>query len=684
MLTQIAASSVGGGVNIPSVAPMLPIFVAVVVAAIGLLIFWSNTDRMVNRVVFTCSVHIGIWLTLLYLTAPPNGLFWLRWACSVSAFVPFHFWIVKESIVTNLAGSIGHWIGRSWGWILITTVIAIIPFTEFFMPSFSSAANRAKGPGYYAYMVVVLTLYAYIFFDAVRSIKTLIGGRKLELQVWLMGGCAMTLTVLGLMALNAVTHDRTYIRLQPVVVLMFYAGTMLAITTYRIFDARQILLVAIEKFTLVAVVAATAYFLDLVLQLLLAEPFAFIATTAIALWWAATFSGWLDRLFKFYPQATTARQAAFEVARRESRVENLERAFLGVLKGWGQSDHALMLSGDKEVLRNTAGTEISHDSVALKALRQLRWATPERLAREKSTPDREALSKFLGQHDLGVVVISEGPTMGALVGVGVTASRRPFTYPQVAQLMELGSIIESALERAHFSVKAQHAEQLATVGLLGASLAHEIRNPLVSIKTFVQLLPTHHQDPVFREKFFRLISDEVSRIDQLTEQLLDLASPRAYLAEDIELHPVLRASLDLVAAKASHRSIQFITDFQAAPDRAFTDASAAKQVILNLCFNAIQAVEPCPESERWVKIATRNMPAGIEMAVTDNGPGITAEIRPRLFQPFQTTKSTGFGLGLAICSDILANLNASITVDEPQPGCGATFRVTFPCQPLSS
>ncbi len=106
--------------------------------------------------------------------------------------------------------------------------------------------------------------------------------------------------------------------------------------------------------------------------------------------------------------------------------------------------------------------------------------------------------------------------------------------------------------------------------------------------------------------------------------------------------------------------------------------------MLNLCFNAIQAVETQEAVDRWVKIATRNTPAGIEMAVADSGPGIAPEIRPRLFQPFQTTKSSGFGLGLAICSDILANLNASISVDPPEPGRGATFRVTFPCQPLSS
>ncbi|HEY1110146.1 MAG TPA: ATP-binding protein, partial [Opitutaceae bacterium] len=448
--------------------------------------------------------------------------------------------------------------------------------------------------------------------------------------------------------------------------------------------ARQILLVGLQKSVLVAVVAAGAFGAYTVLEWVLSETLAVFATTAIGLWWAAFVSGPLDRLLQFYPEAKVARQAAFTAAQRENRAENLERAFLSVLKGWGQSESALILSGRRENLVGQ-GLAIRAGDPAISSLRQLQWATPERLARERHTPDREALLRLMEEHKLGVVVIAEGPSLTVVSGVGVGASRRPFTYPQVTQLMELASIMESALERAHFSAKVQHTEQLATVGLLGASLAHEIRNPLVSIKTFVQLLPTHHQDPRFREKFFKLIGDEVGRIDQLTEQLLDLASPRTYEAKQIELHPLLRSSLDLVAAKAAHRNVRFMTEFEATPDAAFTDASAAKQVMLNLCFNAIQAVEMQDEThERWVKIVTRNTPTGIEMAVADSGPGISPEIRPRLFQPFQTTKSTGFGLGLAICSDILANLNASISVDPPAPGCGATFRVTFPCQPLSS
>ena len=534
------------------------------------------------------------------------------------------------------------------------------------------------GLGYYSYIAMELGLYAYLFADTIQSIRRLSGVQRIELQTWLLGGSSIAGTVLALMALSAATHDSRYIRLQPLIILFFFTTTALAISMYRIFDARQIVLVGSQKLLLVATVTVVVFALNHLLDVVLPEPFAFVTATAVALWLASALNEWLDRIFHFYPQASAARQAAFEAARTDVRLESLEGAFLAVLKGWGQSANALVLHGTKDSLRG-GGLDLAGDSAVAKAMRQLRWATPERLARERPTPDRQAVGQFLKEQSLGVLVIGEGPSLTALVGVGVMASRRPFTYPQVTQLMELASIIESALERAVFAAKAQHAEQLATVGLLGASLAHEIRNPLVTIKTFVQLLPQHHQDPAFREKFFRLISGEVSRIDRLTEQLLDLASPRAYVAENLDLHPVLRASLDLVAAKATDKHIQFITDFKAVPDRAVTDASAARQVMLNLCFNAIQALESCA-SERWIRVSTRNVGAGIEMAVSDSGPGIAPEIRPRLFQPFQTTKSSGFGLGLAICNDILTNLNATISVDPAVPDRGATFRVTFPCQ----
>lgn len=651
---------------------------AIAATCVGFAAFWSNPRRGMNRAFFSGSLHVSIWLiSLNFALRVENGLPWLRLSCAIGGLMPLHILIVQETISARLSSSAKLWLRVHKAWIAISLFLLVVPLTALFIPANSTGEHRIHGLGYYAYVISNVALYIYLVRDALRSLRSLQGVRRLELQVWLGGGCVIGITIFTLMVLTGVTRDPSFIKVQPLILLVFYSLTAFAITTHRIFDARQILLIALEKLVLVIAIALAAYSLDLGFGSILPEPFGFVATTAISLWLAVSLNTWLNRIFRFYPEATAARQAAFAVARRETGVDSLEKAFAEILKGWGHTERALIVSGGKGMLKG-GGLELEEDSPVLSALRQLRWATPERLMRERSSPERQALAALLEQQGLGALVIGEGPTLTALVGVGTVASRRPFTYPQITQLIELASIIESALERAHFSVKAQHAEQLATVGLLGASLAHEIRNPLVTIKTFVQLLPKHYQDQVFRDKFFTLIGDEVTRIDRLTEQLLDLASPRAYSAESMELHPVLRDSLELVTAKAADKQIAFLTELGASPDRVITDASAVKQVLLNLCFNAIQAVEK-QTGDRWVKVVTRNVPTGLEMTVADSGPGISDDIRPRLFQPFQSTKSSGFGLGLAICRDILAGLDATITVDPKVSGCGASFRVVFPC-----
>ncbi len=669
----------------PSIETLAQSVTPAFVVVVGLLIFWANPKRGVNRSVSTVSLAVAAWLACSHfaVASESNGLVWLKLTYAAGGLVPLTLWRVKRSILAP-EGTTGERASpMDWAWYLGTCALVVVPFLEIFIPAHSTEENRIRGWGYNAYYAGLLVGYGWILRGALTKMKVLQGARKLELQLWLCGGCVVAVTIYLLIGLSVITGNPLFRDLKPLTVLIFYAGTGFAITTHRIFDARQILLVGLEKVALFCAVAATIYLTQWVFGRFVSGIPLTLAVSLVAVWASLRFNEWLDHRFDFFPKGITARQAALVAAQRESRIETLEASFHSVLKGWGQTDKVMILTGSKGALSG-GGIEVSADEGLLGTMRVLRWATPERLARERGTPERAAVARFLAAHQLGVLVIGEGPSLTALIGVGVTASRIPFTYPQVTQLLELASIMESALERAHFSQKVQHTEQLATVGLLGASLAHEIRNPLVSIKTFVQLLPTHHQDPRFREKFFKLIGDEVTRIDQLTEQLLDLASPRTYEAKLIELHPLLRSSLDLVAAKASHRNVRFLTEFEASPDAAFTDASAAKQVMLNLCFNAIQAVETHAGAERWVKIATRNTPGGIEMAVADSGPGIAPEIRPKLFQPFQTTKSSGFGLGLAICSDILSNLHASISVDPPEPGHGATFRVTFPCQPLSS
>ena len=657
---------------------------AAAAVCVGLAALWSNPARNVNRGFFAASLHVALWLACVQIAvARGEHVFWIRIASAIGAFLVVHMWVLKEACA-NEADFWRNTRGRLPFWLMPAAVLAGMCFTPWYIVLDPVAGRLQFGPLYFVFVVCVVALFGALFRETLRQIRNRSGLSRLELQIVLLGGTSTALAVVVLMALRGLLGVTWPIDVQPLLVLAFYSGTVIAITTHRVLDARQIVRVVLQRSALVLAVSVVAFALGTAFRSLeVPMPVALLATVAAVLWSGHVAKGWLDRVFEFYPQAPAVRHAAFAAARRVNRVESLETAFEAILRGWGHSDSAVIIHGTKERLKGS-GIELESGCAAVQAMRELRWATPERLARQRRTPERDELAAFLKAHALTALVISEGATLDALVGIGPTASRRPFTYPQITQLTELASIIGSALDRAHFSTKAQHAEQLATAGLLGASMAHEIRNPLVTIKTFVQLLPTHYQDPAFREKFFRLIAEEVNRIDRLTEQLLDLASPRTYAPSEIELHPVLRSTIELVAPKAAKKNVQLVTDFAATPDAVHTDPAAAKQVMLNLCFNALQALETKSDGQRCVWVATRNTRKGVEVAVSDTGAGIAPDMLPRLFKPFQTTKSSGFGLGLAICSDILTNLNATISVDPPVPGKGATFRVNFPCQPSSS
>lgn len=661
------------------------LFASMVVAGVGALLWWANPRRNVNRAVFTTSSVVAAWLLSRHLRVhvDENKLFWVKGSYSLGALVPFTLWLVKEAIEGTLKIRSGSWFLKNYFWFGSVCALAILPYTEIFIPSHSSESERIRGVGVIYYYAGVVALYAYLLFQSVKSVRRQTGAKRIELQVWLCGGSVVGGIIYGLIGIGKVTTNAIYGKSLPIAVLLFYAGTAYAITSHRLFDARQLFLLGARRLIIIILAVLLTLIISRSIGEILSEEMMVIVAVIIALLIGSLVGGWLDKKFNFLAKGEMARQATLAAAQRETRVENLAIVFRELLKGWGHTDQVAIFSGARGQLLDRDLRLEARDSV-YSAMKILRWATPERIARERTSEARQEVAKFLAEYGFGLLVVQEGAALCTMVGVGIGASRRPYTYPEVTQMLEIVAIMHGAFERAHFSAKAQHAEQLATVGVLGASLAHEIRNPLVSIKTFVQLLPSHYQDPAFREKFFRLISDEVARMDQLTEQLLDLSAPRAYSAQELSLHPLLVSSVELVAAKASHRHVELITDFRASPDRAFTDAGAAKQVVLNLCFNAIQAVDGSDRPERWVRISTRNLPEGIEMAVADSGPGIAPEIRPKLFQPFQTTKSTGFGLGLAVCSDILTNLAASISVDPPADGQGATFRVIFPCQRLLS
>src|SRR5687767_1550641 len=245
-------------------------FAAVVVVGIGFLLFWGNPKRKVNRAVFASSITAAGWLVCnhLAMSQPEHGLFWLRWTSASGALAPFTLWLVKESILGTFRFRDRTWIQKNSFWFVSAAVLFALPFTEFFIPSSSSEEERVRGFGYWLSYIGQISLYVRLFWDSLSLLRSLSGTRKLEIQIWLCGACIVGTSVFILIGLEKITHDSVYTQLKPVVVLVFYAATAYAITSYRVFDARQIMLVGIEKIVLILFATAIAYAVNYIFGLI--------------------------------------------------------------------------------------------------------------------------------------------------------------------------------------------------------------------------------------------------------------------------------------------------------------------------------------------------------------------------------------------------------------------------------
>lgn len=214
-------------------------------------------------------------------------------------------------------------------------------------------------------------------------------------------------------------------------------------------------------------------------------------------------------------------------------------------------------------------------------------------------------------------------------------------------------------------------ERLATVGRLAAGVAHEIGNPLTAVLGYVELLradlpPGPPADLIDR------VGRETERIQRIVRDLVDYARPVKERVEPVSLAEVTAAALDLTAPQPRFRSVEVERALPADLPPAAASAPRLVQVLLNLLINAADA------GATRVRIAARASGGRVTLEVADDGPGVSEQIRPRLFEPFTTTKEpgAGTGLGLAVCRSIVGAFAGTIDLAETEKG--ATFVVTLP------
>jgi nitrogen-specific signal transduction histidine kinase len=226
-------------------------------------------------------------------------------------------------------------------------------------------------------------------------------------------------------------------------------------------------------------------------------------------------------------------------------------------------------------------------------------------------------------------------------------------------------------------------DRLHSVGTLSASMAHEVRNAFVAVKTFVDLLLEQNKNADLAD----IVRLEMSRIDTILGQMRKFAAPMQPNFSEVRLNFVMDKSLTLVQHLLEEKKIKVTRSLAASHDLLKGDPDQLEQAFINLLFNALDAMKPHGK----LAVSTEMLAAGtkvggltqtknrplVRVAIHDNGAGISPENMDRLFEPFFTTKSDGTGLGLAITRRIIHEHHGAITV-QSEPHKGTTFNLFLP------
>ncbi|HEY5932491.1 MAG TPA: ATP-binding protein [Nitrospira sp.] len=230
----------------------------------------------------------------------------------------------------------------------------------------------------------------------------------------------------------------------------------------------------------------------------------------------------------------------------------------------------------------------------------------------------------------------------------------------------------------------RRTDRLRSLETIAAGFAHEIRNPLTSIKTFIQLAPERKDDRHFIGEFSRIVLDDVNRIERLIQEILDYARYMEPQLTDEDLNEIVLSCLFFIQVKADSRGIKIEKELAPGLPRGMVDRQQIKQVLLNLLLNAMDAIG---ETTGMLRVRTARIQKAdgevwTQIVVEDTGHGISAENLDHIFDPFFTTKhastvNEGTGLGLTIAHQIVREHRGEIQVQSTE-GIGTTFRINLP------
>lgn len=233
------------------------------------------------------------------------------------------------------------------------------------------------------------------------------------------------------------------------------------------------------------------------------------------------------------------------------------------------------------------------------------------------------------------------------------------------------AVIQDLTPEEELRQKQEITERAAFWTDLAASMSHEVRNPLVAIKTFAQLLPERFDDPAFRRDFNEIVVQEIERLDRIITQINNFAHPPELNFRALDVRTPMSKAVDLARSRSTQNGFQVETTLPDNLPKIVGDEAALAEAFAHLVANAAEA--SCGQPQPHITLSAKPIregqrTSGVVVTVHDNGKGIAADLRDKIFSPFCTTKARGMGLGLPIVKRTVYDHNGRVDIDSNPEG----------------
>ena len=695
--------------------PLSGLLNGILAAVLGLFVYTRNpTDRRyVTYSIFCLSLAFWSFSYFFWLlsSVEARALFWARALIAGAVFIP----VTSYHHVVQLIG-VSSPMRRRFinGGYLLSFLLVLLSPTSFLVPSVSEKLFFVywpnPGPALHVHIIMFLFFACGSVCELYQACKVASGRRRNHLWILII---TITIAYMGGGTNYFLWYDIPVPPVGNILISIYIAVFAYALIAYRLMDINVVIKRSLVYACLLLALLVPCYLVLIGTQLLFfGEVSARFSLVALVLFILVGF---------LFPKLRFRTEEAFERVLFKKRYDYRETLLRSskemismvdleavcnnlvqtVVKALGIEKASLFLlaegSGSFEI-KSSVGLGQDSSQLVLRedSLVQTLVKGREAIIREElemvrnGTESLKAAAKMEQlQAEITLPLLTKDRLIGML-NLGHREGKGMYSHEDIEVLSTLANQAAIAIENARLYENLKQsqntirrADRLSSLGVLTAGLAHEIRNPLVAIRTFTQLLPERYQDREFREEFQVIALREVDRICGLVNDLLSFARPSIHNVSSENINEVVENIARILETQAKERGVQICR--QLAPDlpKIWIDKEQLKQVFMNVILNAIQSIE----GGGVVEVSTRlfkkdSSERFVQIGIRDSGVGIPEQDLENIFNPFFTTKKDGSGLGLSISHQIVQEHGGYMLV-ESRPGEGTTFLIHLAIRPFN-